>query len=243
MTHTRIQSTLGSECAPLGGKASRLPGGRDSCQGHALAPKRRAGRPLSPGWVAALCVLALSAVAAAAQEPAEAEDELDPFPRVRVETTAGAFTLELFANDAPLTVAQFLRLSAARFYEGTIFHRVVQDFVIQGGGWSVDFQERLIDETLPNESGNGRSNLRGTIAMARTGDPHSAKNQFYINLQDNVALNPRPGRWGYAVFGQVVSGMEVVDEIGNRATGPGGSFSSDVPAAPVIIERVLRVTE
>ena len=211
---------------------------------------QRAGRPHSQGehprsrvWAAALCLLALGAGAAEAQEAAEAEDAFDPFPRVRVETTAGAFTLELFANDAPLTVAQFLRLSASRFYEGTIFHRVVKDFVIQGGGWSVDFQERAIDETLPNESGNGRSNLRGTVAMARTGDPHSAQNQFYVNLQDNVALNPRPGRWGYAVFGRVVSGMEVVDAIGDRATGPGGPFRAEVPAAPVIIERVLRVTE
>lgn len=190
-----------------------------------------------------LCLLALGAGAVAAQEPPAAEDAFDPFPRVRVETTAGAFTLELFANAAPLTVAQFLRLSAARFYEGTIFHRVVRDFVIQGGGWSVDFRERSIDDVLPNESGNGRSNLRGTVAMARVNDPHSAKNQFFVNLQDNVALNPRPGRWGYAVFGRVVSGMEIVDEIGNRATGPGGPFNSDVPAAPVIIERVLRVTE
>ena len=192
---------------------------------------------------AILCLAALAAVAVHAQEADEAEEQMEAFPRVRVETTAGAFTLELFALDAPLTVAQFLRLSASRLYEGAIFHRVVKDFVIQGGGWSVDFQERAIDETLPNESGNGRSNLRGTIAMARTSDPHSAKNQFYINLQDNVALNPRPGRWGYAVFGQVVSGMEVVDEIGNRATGPGGSFARDVPSAPVIIERVLRVTQ
>ena len=192
---------------------------------------------------AILCLAALAAGAVHAQEPSEAEEPKDPFPRVRVETTAGAFTLELFALEAPLTVAQFLRLTASRFYEGAIFHRVIKDFVIQGGGWSVDFQERAIDETLPNESGNGQSNLRGTIAMARTGDPHSARNQFYINLQDNVALNPRPGRWGYAVFGRVVSGMEVVDEIGNRATGPGGDFDQDVPAAPVIIERVLRVTQ
>lgn len=202
-------------------------------------------RLISRIWGAALCVstLGFSGAAAQAQEPAETQESLDPFPRVRVETTAGAFTLELFANDAPLTVAQFLSLSAARFYEGTIFHRVVRDFVIQGGGYSVDFQERAIEETLPNESGNGRSNLRGTVAMARTGDPHSAQNQFYINLQDNVPLNPRPGRWGYAVFGRVVSGMDVVDDIGSRATGPGGPFASDVPAAPVIIERVLRVTE
>ncbi len=192
---------------------------------------------------AILCLAALAAGAVHAQEPGEAEEPKDPFPRVRVETTAGAFTLELFALDAPLTVAQFLRLTASRFYEGAIFHRVVKDFVIQGGGWSVDFQERALDETLPNESGNGRSNLRGAIAMARTSDPHSATNQFYINLQDNVALDPRPGRWGYAVFGRVVSGMEVVDEIGNRATGPGGNFDRNVPAAPVIIERVLRVTQ
>lgn len=200
-------------------------------------------RLISRIWGAVLCVSAFGFSGAAAQAPVEAKESLDPFPRVRVETTAGAFTLELFANDAPLTVAQFLSLSAARFYEGTIFHRVVRDFVIQGGGYSVDFQERAIEETLPNESGNGRSNLRGAVAMARTGDPHSAQNQFYINLQDNVPLNPRPGRWGYAVFGRVVSGMDVVDDIGSRATGPGGPFTSDVPAAPVIIERVLRVTE
>ncbi len=200
-------------------------------------------RSLTSTKAAILCLAALSAVSLHAQEPAEADESPDPFPRVRIETTAGAFTLELYALDAPLTTAQFLRLAASRFYEGTIFHRVVKDFVIQGGGWSVDFQERTIDETLPNESGNGRSNIRGTIAMARTSDPHSAQNQFYINLQDNPALNPRPGRWGYAVFGRVVSGMEIVDEIGNRATGPGGEFSQNVPAAPVIIERVLRVNQ
>ena len=208
-----------------------------------ISPSRRAGRALSPLWGPTLCILALGFGPVMAQEPAEPEEEPDPFPKVRVETTAGAFTLELFALDAPLTVAQFLRLTGSRFYEGTVFHRVIRDFVIQGGGWSVDYQERSIDETLPNESGNGRSNQRGTIAMARTGKPHSAKNQFYINLQDNVALNPRPGRWGYAVFGRVISGMDVVDAIGSRATGPGGPFDSDVPAAPVIIERVLRVTE
>jgi len=192
---------------------------------------------------AVLCLSALAAPGSHAQDPAEAEEAAGPFPRVRIETTAGAFTLELFALDAPLTVAQFLRLSGSRFYEGAIFHRVVKDFVIQGGGFSVDFQERAVAETLPNESGNGRSNVRGTIAMARTSDPHSAGNQFYINLRDNVALDPRPGRWGYAVFGRVISGMEVVDDIGGRATGPGGRFDRDVPAAPVIIERVLRVNQ
>jgi len=191
----------------------------------------------------AICLAALAAFSALAQEPAEGEQAMEPFPRVRIETTAGAFTLELFALDAPITVSQFLRLSASRFYEGAIFHRVIKDFVIQGGGFSVDFQERAVEQALPNESGNGRSNVRGTIAMARTGDPHSAKNQFYINLSDNVALDPRPGRWGYAVFGQVVGGMDVVDDIGNRATGPGGSFDRDVPAGPVIIERVLRVSQ
>ena len=192
---------------------------------------------------AVVCVSGLAAAGSGAQEAAEPERAAEPFPRVRIETTAGAFTVQLFALEAPKTVEQFLRLAVSRFYEGTIFHRVVQDFVIQGGGFTVDLQERAVDEMLPNESGNGRRNLRGTIAMARTGDPHSAKNQFYINLADNAVLDPNPGRWGYAVFGQVISGMDVVDDIGNRMTGPGGNFTQDVPAAPVIIERVLRVNQ
>ena len=193
---------------------------------------------------AAVCLSAFAALAGAqAQEPEQTEQEPEPFPRVRIETTAGAFMLELYALEAPLTVAQFLRLAGSRFYEGAIFHRVVKDFVIQGGGFSVDFKEREAPEALPNESGNGRSNVRGSIAMARTSDPHSARNQFYINLGDNGALDPKPGRWGYAVFGQVISGMDVVDDIGSRATGPGGVFDRDVPAAPVIIERVLRVSQ
>ncbi len=190
-----------------------------------------------------LCLPAMAGFGLDAQEPAEAEEPLEDFPRIRVETTAGAFTLELFALEAPLTVAQFLRLTGSRFYEGAIFHRVVKGFVIQGGGFSSDFQERKVEETLPNEAGNGRSNVRGAIAMARTGEPHSARNQFYINLQDNAALDPQPGRWGYAVFGQVISGMDVIDDIGSRATGPGGGFARDVPVEPVIIERVLRVTQ
>ena len=192
---------------------------------------------------AALCVAGLVAAGASAQEAAEPERVVEPFPLVRIETTAGAFTVRLFALEAPKTVEQFLQLTVSRFYEGTIFHRVVKDFVVQGGGFTVDFQQRSVDETLANESGNGRRNLRGTIAMARIDDPHSASNQFYINLQDNTALDPRPGRWGYAVFGEVVSGMDVVDDIGNRMTGPGGDFTRDVPAAPVIIERVLRVNQ
>lgn len=192
---------------------------------------------------AVVCVAGLVAAGANAQEEPEPERVVEPFPLVRIETTAGAFTVRLFALESPKTVEQFLRLTVSRFYEGTIFHRVVKDFVVQGGGFTVDFQERSVEETLPNESGNGRSNLRGTIAMARLNDPHSASNQFYINLQDNTALNPRPGRWGYAVFGEVIGGMDVVDDIGNRMTGPGGDFTQDVPAAPVIIERVLRVAQ
>lgn len=190
-----------------------------------------------------LSLMALAADSIHAQEPGQPGQQAEPLPRVRVETTAGAFTLELFAEEAPLTVARFLRLTGSRFYEGTIFHRVIKDFMIQGGGWTVDFKERSADKTLHNESGNGRSNQRGTIAMARTSGPHSARNQFYVNLRDNVPLNPHPGRWGYAVFGRVVSGMDVVDEIGSRVTGPGGNFTQDVPAAPVIIERMLRVNE
>ena len=241
MTQTRLENDTFRESFHRAPRAAGA-GARGNPGMEGIPNSAKPGRLRFRAW-AALSLLALGVGAVQAQEPAQTEKAPDPFPRVRVETTAGAFTLELFAMDAPLTVAQFLRLTGSRFYEGSIFHRVVKDFVIQGGGWSVDFQERAIDESLPNESGNGRSNLRGTIAMARVEDPHSAKNQFYINLQDNAALNPRPGRWGYAVFGRVISGMDVVDEIGNRVTGPGGPFDQDVPAAPVIIERVLRVAE
>jgi peptidyl-prolyl cis-trans isomerase A (cyclophilin A) len=170
--------------------------------------------------------------------PAIAQEALPNFPRVEISTTLGAFVVELDARRAPLTVRHFLRNVSSGHYEGTIFHRVVTGFVIQGGGYTEDIQLKPTEQQVFNESGNGLSNRRGTIAMARTNDPHSADSQFYLNLVDNTSLDPNPTRWGYAVFGTVVEGIEVVDEIGYVATGPGGQFERDVPQAPVVIQRV-----
>jgi cyclophilin family peptidyl-prolyl cis-trans isomerase len=162
-------------------------------------------------------------------------------PRVRVETSAGSFIVQLDAERAPLTVANFLRYVNDGFYEGTIFHRVVNGFVIQGGGFDADMKLKPPRAPVVNEAGNGLSNHRGTLAMARTAEPHSADAQFYINLADNLALDPKPTRWGYAVFGRVIEGLEVVDEIGHRATTTRNSMP-DVPAEPVVIRKVAVLT-
>lgn len=171
-------------------------------------------------------------------QPAVAAD----YPKVRVETTAGAFVLELDDARAPLSVANFLQYVREDYYTGTIFHRVINGFVIQGGGYTVKQEAKPGRPPIANESGNGLTNQRMTIAMARTNDPHSADSQFYINLGENVALDPKPTRWGYAVFGQVVEGEDVVDDIGHRATSPQGQFEN-LPAAPVIIERMVLLTD
>jgi cyclophilin family peptidyl-prolyl cis-trans isomerase len=156
---------------------------------------------------------------------------------VRFETTAGAFTLALDAQRAPLSTANFVRYVSSGHYPGTIFHRVVAGFVIQGGGHTADGAEKPPGEPIPNESGNGLSNRRGTVAMARTGDPHSATAQFYVNLADNPNLDPRPDRWGYAVFGEVVQGLEVIERIAAVPTGTRGPFPQDAPLEPVVITR------
>ncbi len=155
---------------------------------------------------------------------------------VQFETSAGAFIVQLEPERAPLSVDNFLKYVNEGFYTGTIFHRVVNGFVIQGGGFTPDLKLRQVRQGVPNESGNGLSNRRGTIAMARTGDPHSGDSQFYINLADNIPLDPKPTRWGYAVFGEVVQGMDVVDDIGHRLTGVKEGMS-DVPAEPVVIQK------
>ena len=157
---------------------------------------------------------------------------------VRVHTNAGSFLLELDSTRAPLTVANFLEYVRSGHYSGTIFHRVIGNFVAQGGGYDEQYVEKATRPSIPNESGNGLSNRRGTVGIARTGDPHSATAQFYINLSDNAALDPQSTRWGYAVFGKVIEGMTIVDEIGAVATGSGGPFDKDVPIKPVIIERM-----
>jgi peptidyl-prolyl cis-trans isomerase A (cyclophilin A) len=166
--------------------------------------------------------------------PASADDK----PRVRVETTKGSFVIELNPQRAPLTVASFLEYVKAGHYTDTLFHRVIGNFVIQGGGFDTSNQEKPTGPGVPNESGNGLSNRRGAVGLARTGEPHSGTAQFYVNLVDNPTLDPQPSRWGYAVFGQVVEGMTVVDDIGAVATGAVGPFESNAPLQPIIIKRI-----
>ena len=158
-------------------------------------------------------------------------------PRVRVETSQGAFVLELDTVRAPLSAENFLRYVRDGFYDGTVFHRVIANFVVQGGGYDASLAERKARATIPNESGNGLSNRRGTVGLAREESPHSGSSQFYINLMDNAALDPLPSRWGYAVFGRVVEGMEVVDRIAHMVTGTVAGFGADVPVERPIIQR------
>lgn len=158
--------------------------------------------------------------------------------RVKVQTSMGSFVIELDTERAPLTTANFLEYVRSGFYEGTIFHRVIGNFVAQGGGYDENYVEKPTRPPVVNESGNGLSNARGTIGLARTSDPHSGNSQFYVNLTDNAALDPQPSRWGYAVFGKIVEGMRVVDDIGVVATGSGGTFERDVPLKPVVIQKM-----
>jgi peptidyl-prolyl cis-trans isomerase A (cyclophilin A) len=162
-------------------------------------------------------------------------------PQVLVSTSMGNFTLELNAERAPLTVANFLKYVDQGHYSGTLFHRVVANFVIQGGGFDSNGNPVPAPAKVVNESGNGLTNQRGTVGMARSQDPHGGDAQFYVNLYDNEALDPNKTRWGYAVFGKVVQGMDVVDKIGNVATGARGLFKEDAPLRPVVIERIERV--
>ncbi len=164
-------------------------------------------------------------------------------PQVRLDTSFGPITLELADDKAPKTVENFLAYAREGFYNGTIFHRVIDGFMIQGGGFTADFQQKPTRAPVKNEADNGLKNLRGTIAMARTSDPQSATAQFFINVKDNPALDyrsPDPQGWGYVVFGQVIGGMEVVDKIRQTPTGAGGPSNrfNDVPKTPVIIQSV-----
>ncbi len=173
---------------------------------------------------------------------ARADDAASPTsnPEVRVTTNMGSFVIELRPDRAPLTVADFLRYVREGFYTNTLFHRVVANFVIQGGGHTATAPYGLKPTYPPvdNESGNGLQNKRGAVGLARAAGPHTGNAQFYINLVDNPELDPLPTRWGYAVFGQVVQGMDVVDRIGVVPTGAFGPFKSDAPLKPVIIQSV-----
>lgn len=173
-------------------------------------------------------------------------------PRVTLSTTQGDIVIELNQEQAPATSANFLEYVDAGFYDGTVFHRVIRGFMIQGGGFALDPAQQDLEKKetrapIRNEAGNGLENRRGTIAMARTGNPHSATAQFFINLVDNRSLNhtgKTPRGWGYTVFGEVVEGMDTVDRIAGVATGTqrlGGQPARDVPKDPVVIENARRV--
>ena len=170
-----------------------------------------------------------------------AQDQPPAHPHIKFETTEGTIVLELDGRRAPVTARNFLELIDSGYFDGTVFHRVIADFMIQGGGFTPDLKSKEPDGFIHNEAGNGMTNMRGTIAMARTGNPHSAKAQFFINVKDNTALDPQPDRWGYAVFGYVIEGMDVVDTIANVRTGPGGRFSQDVPIVPIVVKKASRV--
>jgi peptidyl-prolyl cis-trans isomerase B (cyclophilin B) len=160
-------------------------------------------------------------------------------PEVELKTSMGAITLELYADKAPKTVENFLQYVKEGHYKGTIFHRVINNFMIQGGGFTTDFAQKKTRAPVQNEANNGLKNDIGTIAMARTSDPQSATAQFFINHKNNDFLNytaPTPQGWGYTVFGKVIKGMDIVNKIAAVETGPAGPFPSDVPRKPVVIE-------
>lgn len=165
----------------------------------------------------------------------------DRTPQVQVFTSMGNFIIELNPERAPLTVEHFLKYVDQGFYSGTIFHRSVSGFVVQGGGYDGDYRIKGSPTKVCNESGNGLTNQRGTVGLARPSEPHDGDVQFYVNLADNPALDPQPARWGYAVFGKVVQGMDVVDHIGNVATGARGPFKENAPLKNIVIEKIERV--
>ena len=179
----------------------------------------------------------LFAAALAFSQPLLAEGN----PTAVLHTSQGDIQLELFAEQAPKSVENFLGYARSGFYDGTIFHRVISHFMIQGGGFTPDMEKKPTGEPIVNEATNGLSNKRGTIAMARTNHPHSATAQFFINVQDNINLDhtgeSNSRAWGYAVFGRVTEGMDVVDKIRFVQTTRTGPYS-DVPVEPVVIERV-----
>ncbi|MCP5328881.1 MAG: peptidyl-prolyl cis-trans isomerase [Sinobacteraceae bacterium] len=158
---------------------------------------------------------------------------------LRFETSLGEFSVELFDKEAPRTVANFLKYVDDGFYDGTVFHRVVPGFVIQGGGMDAGLEQKTTRPPIQNEATNGLENLRGTLSMARTNDIHSATSQFFVNLADNDFLDHRPGNFGYAVFGRVTDGMDVVDRIAAVTTGRRRGFD-DCPLEEIVILSVRR---
>lgn len=172
--------------------------------------------------------------------PAQAETDARP-PIAKIETNKGTIVVELYPDDSPLTVANFIDYAKSDFYQNTIFHRVVSGFMVQGGGYTADYEKKPTQLPIRNEANNGLQNLRGTVAMARSSEPHSATSQFFINISDNPFLDHRTETkmgWGYTVFGKVIEGMNVVETIQAVKTGADGPFNNNVPVEPIIIENV-----
>ena len=193
---------------------------------------------LAAGWAAAPGTASAQA-ASAVPSPTAPTVTPPKASAVRVTTSMGTFVFELEVDRAPLTVQNFLRYVGEGFYTNTLFHRVVGNFVVQGGGYDATTMKlKATHESIVNESGNGLQNKRATVGMARSGPPHSANSQFYVNVADNSELDPLPTRWGYTVFGHVTEGMDVLEKIGVIATGSLGPFKSEAPLKPVIIEKV-----
>jgi cyclophilin family peptidyl-prolyl cis-trans isomerase len=189
--------------------------------------------PRAPFAISALLLALAFAASARAEEQTT---------QVKVVTNMGDFVIEVRPERAPLTAPNFLRYVKEGFYTNTLIHRVVPNFVIQGGGHdAATMNLKTAHESVVNESGNGLQNKRGTVGLARTTAPHSGNAEFYVNLVDNPDLDPVPTRWGYAVFGRVVQGMDVIDKIGETPTGAVGQFKQDAPLKPVIIESMTIV--
>ena len=164
-------------------------------------------------------------------------------PVVEVSTNFGTFEITLDPGKAPTSVANFLAYVDSKHYDGTIFHRVIKGFMAQGGGYDEKYEKRPTKEPVQNEADNGLKNTRGTVAMARTSDPHSATAQFFVNVVDNDFLDHKEksgSGWGYTVFGKVTNGMDVVDKIVGVETGPAGPFQKDAPKTPIVIKSAKR---
>jgi peptidyl-prolyl cis-trans isomerase A (cyclophilin A) len=208
------------------------------CTSPALAADPTPPPKAAPGGAATAGASGAASPTAPATAPAAKPTGM---ARVQVVTNMGNFVIELNSERAPLTVQHFLAYVDQGFYSNTVVHRVVPDFVIQGGGMDADYKLKPAGLKVVNESGNGLTNARGTVGAARGNEPHSSDAQFYINLFDNANLDPNPNRWGYAVFGKVVQGMDVVDRIANVPTGSHGAIKQDVPLKPVVIEKIERI--
>ena len=198
---------------------------------------------LAPGLLSYLLATILSVSMSAAR----AESATNP--RVLMKTTDGDITIELFADQSPITVENFLRYADDGHYDGTVFHRVISNFMIQGGGFDAQLKEKETRDPIVNESKNRLHNTRGTLAMARTSDPNSAAAQFFINQRSNLQLDWSGGKDGYTVFGKVIDGMQVVDIISLTDTGSaraqtprGTTIFQDVPVQPIVILSVTQLT-